>query len=593
MPPLAAQGSSLGFIAAPAEQSEPRTAHSRPRRVLQSVLHHIKHHASIGIVCSVAYFDPGNWSVDLQAGSQFGYRPLLFVVLLAGLGAIVLQSLASKLGCVTGQDLASHCRLLLHDRPKYRKLTRYGVLYPLYVLSEIGVVCTDLAELLGSAIGLSLLFPSIPLWAAVLVTAADVFVFLLIGGPTRGGKPVKVFEVVIIVLVMVVFACFVVLLVKVTPNWSDVFIGYVPSGNLFNTRTDVLYTAVGILGATVMPHALFLGSFLATLDRTGIANASLPYPNQSTENTNRGSAKARFTAWFKSLFQISRAERIATSREYRTKYSRENNELSFIRAHLTHGIVDIVTSLLGVAVPINSAILILAAAVFFKSDSMSIMMPASLFDAHQLIVDRIGGAAGVFFALALLSAGQTSSITATLAGQVVSEGFIEWRISPFLRRLVTRMIGLVPSMVVAIAVGRSGINTLLVASQVALSVVLPFVAFPLIWLTSSKSIMSVKVPRKPEKFGKPTQVTATALDTQPDILATQDESLSIREIGRPMLPEKSEDVQIDIVAVSQDEDEYIDFSNSRLLTLASGLVFIIVLAANVYVFVMLGLRRVS
>ncbi|KAI0343977.1 natural resistance-associated macrophage protein [Trametopsis cervina] len=582
MPPLAAEGSPSG-VTAP-EQTSPEITQSRIRRAVGSVVSHVKNHVGVGIVCSVAYFDPGNWSVDLQAGSEFGYRPLLFIVLLAGLGAIVLQSLATKLGCVTGLDLATHCRILLHDRPKHRRLIRYGVLYPLYILCEIGIICTDLAELLGSAIGLCLLFPSMPLWAAVLVTAADVLVFLVIGGPSRDGKPVKVFEAVIIALVMAVFACFVVLLVKVKPVWSDAFLGYVPSAKLFDTHTNILYIAVGILGATVMPHALFLGSFLATQDRVGSSDTNLPYPIQTSEKPTYSSPKARLRVWLKSLFEVSRAERIAASREYRNKYGHDNNSLSFIRNHLTHGIVDIVTSLLGVAVPINSAILILAAAVFFKSGGGH-PMPASLFDAHDLIVERVGSAAGVVFALALLSAGQSSSITATLAGQVVSEGFIEWRISPFLRRLVTRLIGLVPSMIVAIAVGKSGINSLLVASQVALSVVLPFVAFPLIWLTSSKSIMSVKRPRMAESA---TQVSTSNSDAPPSELASQDESAAV---DRATPPEKSEEVQIEVLAVSPDDEEYIDFSNGRCLTLVSGLIFIIVLAANIYVFVMLGLGK--
>lgn len=165
----------------------------------------------------------GNWSVDLQAGSQFGYRPLLFIVLLAGLGAIILQvsaygnrtiyacltvdvifqSLACKLGCVTGIDLATHCRLLLHDRPKHQKLVRYGALYPLYILCEIAIISTDLAELLGSAIGLCLLFPQLPLWAGVLVTAGDVLVFLVFGAPSRYGKPVRAFEITIVLLVSI------------------------------------------------------------------------------------------------------------------------------------------------------------------------------------------------------------------------------------------------------------------------------------------------------------------------------------------------------------------------------------------------------
>ncbi|KIP11464.1 hypothetical protein PHLGIDRAFT_63938 [Phlebiopsis gigantea 11061_1 CR5-6] len=489
---------------------------SRLVRSARAVLRHVKHHVGVGIICSVAYFDPGNWSVDLQAGSEFGYRPLLFVVMLAGLGAIVLQSLASKLGVVTGADLATHCRLLLHDRPKHRRLIRYTVLYPLYALSEIAIISTDLAELLGSAIGLCLLFPALPLWAGVLVTAGDVLIFLVLNGPSRYGKPAKLFELSIIVLVFAVFACFVVLLVKVHPDWGNAFLGFIPDKELFDGHGNILYTAVGILGATVMPHALFLGSFLATQDRTG---EHMPAPLPSP---------------------------------------RENNELRFIQAHLKHGIVDVVASLLGLAVPINAAILIVAAAVFFR-DGAGSMVPAGLFDAYNLIVQHVGKAAGIIFALALLSSGQSSSITATLAGQVVSEGFIEWRISPFLRRLITRLIGLVPSMAVAIAVGKPGINTLLVASQVALSIVLPFVAFPLIWLTSSKSIMRVRKPNHQRE--KPQQASSEQVH----------EEVST---GAP-----------------HEEDELIDFSNGPLLTAAASLIFVIVLAANMYVIIILALGR--
>jgi len=168
---------------------------------LKKVLHHFKKHVGVGVICAVGYFDPGNWSVDIQAGVSFGYRPMLFVILLAGMMAIVLQVLAARLGCVTGLDLAHHCRLLLHDHPKHPRLVRRFVLYPLYALCEIAIISTDLAELLGSAIGLTLLFPNLSLWCAVLLTGIDVFIFLIIGDPSRTGRPVRLFEVVIIILV--------------------------------------------------------------------------------------------------------------------------------------------------------------------------------------------------------------------------------------------------------------------------------------------------------------------------------------------------------------------------------------------------------
>ncbi|KAL4243096.1 NRAMP family protein [Abortiporus biennis] len=603
MPPLASLTSHL-------QQDSEADLPDPPRKSLRDyawmsakcVGHHITKHVGVGIVCAVAYFDPGNWSVDLQAGSQFGYRPMLFIILVAGLGAMVLQSLAFKLGCVTGFDLATHCRLLLYDRPKHRKLIRYAVLYPLYVLSEIAIISTDLAELLGSAIGLVLIFPALPLWAAVLLTASDVLIFLVIGDPSRGqGRPVKMFEYTVIALVFGVLACFIVLLVKVSPNWPHVFLGYIPSKKLFQTNPDALYTAVGILGATVMPHALFLGSFLATQDRVNSEPQNLPPP--AVRNEESTGLKSRMKRYIASLFEVSRSERIKLSRDYRNKYGRENKELSFIRSHLVHGLVDVISSLIALAVPINSAILIIAATVFFESNKNT---PAGLFDAYDLIKAHIGKGAAFLFAVALLCAGQTASITATLAGQIVSEGFIEWRISPFLRRIITRMIGLVPSMVVAIAVGKDGIDVLLVASQVALSIVLPFVAFPLIWLTSSKEIMRIPVE---------TDDTDASILPSPDIdeVVTNElpvlgifeethsnvQDTSIAGDDKIEIDEKAEEhatvTHLDVIPPSDVEsvveDESIDFSNGWLLTLLVSLIFLIVLAANLYVIVMLGLGR--
>ncbi|KAH9922018.1 natural resistance-associated macrophage protein [Epithele typhae] len=584
------------------------------------VVHHLTKHVGVGIICSVAYFDPGNWSVDLQAGSLFGYRPMLFIVLMAGLGAMVLQSLAYKLGCVTGLDLASHCRVLLYDRPRHKYLIRYGVLYPLYVLSEIAIVSTDIAELIGSAIGISLIFPSIPLWVSVLITASDVLVFLLIGDPSRGsGRPVKTFEYAVMTLVAAVFVCFLVLLVRVDPVWSQAFMGYIPSKALFETHPDALYTAVGILGATVMPHALFLGSYLATQDRIG-PELVLPNPQSTPEAPG---IRGKLSAWFKSLFTITRAERRAAAMDYRDKYGRENNDLSFIQAHLTHGLVDVIVSLLAVAVPINSAILVIAATVFFKDDDSSQKaVPAGLFDAHDLISANIGKVAAFIFALALLCAGQTASITATLAGQLVSEGFIEWRISPFLRRIITRLIGLIPSVVVAIAVGRPGIDTLLVASQVALAIVLPFVAAPLIWLTSSKSVMSVRKPAADPATPSASAVTSQADDVSASAASEPDSALP-SPAPPPSLPLSVDEVQLtpgplgddekhggrmvavvvekqerrlqdsDSEASSFDEEQYVSFANGGIVTSLAYLIFLVILAANMYAIVMLAMGRTS
>ncbi|EPQ60172.1 smf Mn2+ and Fe2+ transporter [Gloeophyllum trabeum ATCC 11539] len=458
---------------------------------------HATRHVGPGIVSSVAYFDPGNWGVDLQAGSQYGYK-LLFIVLLAGIFAVFFQSLASKLGCVTGlADLASNCRLLLYNRPKHTKLYRWLVLYPLYVLAEIAIISTDLAELLGSAIALSLLFPSLPLWAGVLITASDVFILLIIGDPLRG-RPVKMFEWLIAVLVLAVFISMAMIIARVHIDWGTTFLGFVPSKTVF--QSGGLYTSIGIIGATVMPHSLFLGSFLATQDRVTSSKASI-VSNMSSESLHE---PPQATFGFRNVFKKFITSCINTFRVVpveevdppKSHSDHPNNALGFVRAHLWHSIIDVCVSLIGFAVLINAFILILASAVFYYgSGRTGSEVPASLFDAHDLILSLVGKPAAFLFALALLCAGQSSSIIATVAGQVVCEGFIRWRVSPVLRRLITRSLGLIPSMIVAVAVGKPGIDTLLVASQVALSIVLPFVVFPLVWLTSSKNVMAVEEPR--------------------------------------------------------------------------------------------------
>ncbi|KAF8845347.1 Nramp-domain-containing protein [Paxillus ammoniavirescens] len=539
--------------------------------VLRTVWYHLRRHVGVGIICAVGYFDPGNWSVDIQAGSSFGYRPMLFVILLAGIIAIVLQVLAARLGCVTGLDLAAHCRILFHDHPRHPRLVRWLVLYPLYVLCEVAIISTDLAELLGSAIGLSLLFPNLPLWAGVLLTGVDVFFFLIIGDPSRSGRPVRLFELVIVFLVAVVFICFIILLVKASPDWPQVFLGFLPSDGLLKTQPNAVYTAIGIIGATVMPHALFLGSNLSTQDRVSSAPTDLPQHVISQPF----SLQAKLRQLWRTMFHFSRTDHENLKDRTTRHLLRQNNIPEFIRAHLTHGTVDVVVSLLAVAVPINSAILILAATVFYTPDGSA---SPGLFDMHTIIMQTLGNGAALVFSLALVCSGQTASVTATLSGQIVSEGFILWKISPFLRRLLTRLISLIPSTIVAVAFGRSGINTLLVASQVALSVVLPFVAYPLIYLTSSKTVMSVRVPSS-----SALQTVSVAGQTHAQLfppikaLSESNEIETDRAGEKPSIPSAE---QLDI-----------DFSNSNIVSALAYAIWLVIVIANVYAIVMLGMGQ--
>ncbi|GBE77581.1 Manganese transporter SMF1 [Sparassis crispa] len=534
------------------------------------VLRHARKHTGVGMICSVAYFDPGNWGADLQAGSEYGYK-LLFVVLLSGLFAIYMQILASRLGCVTGLDLASHCRLLLHDRPKHTRLWRWLVLYPLYLLSEAAIISTDLAELLGSAIALCLLFPKLPEWAGVLVTAADVLALLAFRDPLRG-QPVRVFELLIAVLVFTVLICMAVIISKAGVHWGHAFDGFIPSHVLITPGG--LYTSVSILGATVMPHSLYLGSALATQDRLLKSKGNDTLILAETRKCELSMTSLRLWrpqlwAFVKSLrehFVVAPMQDDATTPK--SHEERENHALAFVRAHLYHGIVDMVISLLGLAVVINTLILVLASAVFYSPGSVNSNSPATLFDTYDLLRDRLGKAVAILFALALLASGQSSSIVATLAGQTVSEGFIRWRMSPVARRLVTRCLGLIPSMVVASALGRAGISTLLIVSQVVLSIVLPFVAFPLIWLTSSKSIMSVKKPR-PDKSS--VEIPALSSDDAPDEVQLKEACVEVEEDKEAA------------------EEEMVDFSNGKFTICLGYSIWLLIVIANAYTIVTLAM----
>ncbi|KJA28340.1 hypothetical protein HYPSUDRAFT_33699 [Hypholoma sublateritium FD-334 SS-4] len=539
----------------------------RLRNAASLIAHHVKKHTGIGVVCAVAYFDPGNWGVDLQAGSEFGYS-LLCVVLLACLFAVFLQVLATRLGCVTGIDLASHTRLLLYNRPKHTLLYRWLGLYPLYALAEIAIIATDLAELLGSAIALCMLFPKLELWHGVLITAFDVFLIFFMGDPLRG-KPVKLFELIVAIMVLAVFICMIVIISKVDVNWAQAFEGFVPSKKVF--ASGGVYTSVGILGATVMPHSLFIGSALATQDRISFhsakraVNLSDVSQTQSAESlTGRLDEKVvlsrrLYLGFIKSVLSIFRkpdASSHATAAKNHDEH--QNNSFEFVRAHIYHGTIDVAGSLLGFAVIINALILVLASAVFFYGEGrVENGGPASLFDAYDLIRDVVGPPAATLFAIALLCAGQSASIIATVAGQAVSEGFIEWRVSPVMRRLATRLLAIIPSMAVALVVGRQGIDNLLVVSQVVLSIVLPFITLPLLYCTSNRSMMSVR-------------------KVKPDA-ASIPEGSSVTEVSAMPKTESSSDFE------NADSDAVVDYSNSMLAVVVGAAIWLVILAANVYV----------
>ena len=366
--------------------------------------------AGPGYLVAVGYMDPGNWATDLAGGSQFGYR-LLSVILISNLLAVLLQGLASKLGIVTGRDLAQACRDH-YSRP---------VALMLWVLCELAIAACDLAEVIGTAIALNLLF-DIPLPWGVALTALDVLIVLFLQH-----KGFRLLEALVIALVMVVGLCFLFELFISRPELAAVARGFIPSTEIVRNR-DMLYIAIGILGATVMPHNLYLHS---------------------------------------SIVQTRKYEESSEGR-------REAVRFAFLDS----------TIALSLALFINAAILIVAAATFHTSGNTQV---AEIQDAYKLLSPLLGvGAASAVFALALLASGQNSTLTGTLAGQIVMEGFLNIRMRPWLRRLLTRAIAIVPAAITAILYGESGTARLLILSQVVLSLQLSFAVFPLVMFTSDK-----------------------------------------------------------------------------------------------------------
>ncbi|KAJ5101676.1 hypothetical protein NUU61_003898 [Penicillium alfredii] len=375
-----------------------------------------------GFLIAVAYIDPGNYATDVAAGAEFKYA-LLFIVLLSNLFAILLQSLCVKLGTVTGLNLAENCR---------EHLPRWVVII-LYIFAESAIVATDIAEVIGSAIALNLLL-NIPLVAGCAITLVDVLFLLIFYRPNGSMWGLRLFEFFVMALVLGVVICFCIQLSLLKDqSVGEVFRGYLPSSAI--VKSEGLYQSCGILGATVMPHSLFLGSGvvqprLKDFDVTsGYVEATVPL------GSNGGEVEYRPT-------------------------------IHAIRSCMKYSIIELALSLFTFALFVNSSILIVAGASLYGVPEGS---DADLFGIHKLLTESIAPAAGLIFALALLLSGISAGIVCTIAGQMVSEGMLKWSIRPWLRRLITRSISIIPSIIIAAAVGRHGLDKTLTASQVVLS----------------------------------------------------------------------------------------------------------------------------
>src|SRR6186713_2290461 len=373
--------------------------------------------AGPGYLVAVGYMDPGNWATDLAGGARYGYT-LLSVIMISNLMAILLQALAVRLGIASGRDLAQACRDHF-SRP---------VTIVLWILCEIAIAACDLAEVLGAAIALNLLF-GLPLIWGVCLTALDVLIVLYLQN-----KGFRYVEALVVALIVGIAACFAVELWLAKPDLTAVAAGFVPTTQILSD-TNMLYIAVGILGATVMPHNLYLHSS------------------------------------------------IVQTRKY---VDTQGSKLEAIRFASIDSSIALMSALF-----INAAILIVAAAVFHGTGYESV---ADISDAYKLLSPLLGaGMASTLFAVALLFAGQNATLTGTLAGQIVMEGFVNIRLRPWLRRLITRLVAIVPAIIVVSLYGERGTGALLILSQVILSLQLPFAVFPLVSFTSDKAKMGVFV----------------------------------------------------------------------------------------------------
>ncbi|MCG6207148.1 Nramp family divalent metal transporter [Rhodopseudomonas sp. HC1] len=415
--PLQPEGGPGGWRTARGEPSLVGMFGSVPARASGSFWRKMVAFLGPGYLVAVGYMDPGNWATSLAGGSKFGYT-LLSIALISNIMAVILQSLCTRLGVGAGRDLAQACR---DAYPRW-------VSWPLWLSAEIAITATDLAEVIGTAIGLNLLF-GIPLELGVLITAADVFLVLAL--QAFGFRWIEAF---VVALLGVIAACFAIQIAMADPDWGAVIRGFAPTTEIFK-NSEMLYLALGILGATVMPHNLYLHSGLVQ------------------------------------------------TRGYRDDVSSKREAIKLATFDSTLALC--------LALTINASILILAAATFHHAGKTDV---AELDEAHAFLAPLLGSTlAPTLFGIALLCCGLNSTITATLAGQIVMEGFIQFKMKPWMRRMITRMVAIVPAVGVTMWAGEKATGQLLILSQVVLSLQLPFAVVPLVMFTASRAKMGVFV----------------------------------------------------------------------------------------------------
>ncbi|KAK6454706.1 vacuolar metal transporter [Scheffersomyces xylosifermentans] len=488
-----------------------------------------------GLVVSVSYMDPGNYSTSVSSGSMYQYK-LCFIIFMSNLFAVILQSLCVKLGTVTGLDLAEMCRLHL---PYHWNLF-------MYVCAELAIIATDLAEVVGTAISLEILF-GIPLLYGVLITVLDVLIILLAYHKDGSMRQTRMFETLVSILVFATCVCFILELFHCNFEegaFGSIVRGFLPLHKEIFTESTALFLSCGIVGSTVMPHSLFLGSALvqARLKEYDITHGIISEPSEDEEESTSILPQDELLPATRSKFQS-----ISDGSQLRSKYRPSYKSIKYC---LNYSYIELVSSLFLIAVFVNSAILIVAGTTLYgKPDAAD----ADLLSIYEMLSYYINPAAGLVFALSMLFSGQSAGIVCTMAGQIISEGFINWSLKPWIRRIITRTLAILPVLFVIGVLGREGVSKIMNSSQVVLSFILPIVSAPLIWFTCKKEYMVV-------------------YDTT-DNVSSDETSLLLNNSGQSTSP----NTEVTVKKVT--------FENGPFLTIASILTWLIITFLNIYLII--------
>lgn len=507
-----------------------------------------------GILISVGFLDAGNFSTAVAAGSLHRYK-LLFSMLLSNIMAAIFQILAAKLGIVTGIDLATNCKVNLSPN-----LNIF-----LYVLTEISIVATDLAEIVGTAISLNILF-NIPLLIGVILTIVDVLIVLKYYNPQTGDmRVVRIFEMIVSVFVFLTVICFAVELLEVDiGSYKELFQGFLPSSTV--VEGDGLYLSLSIAGATIMPSSLFLGS---------------------------GLVQARIRD-----FDVQKGHYTYTEEDEEANFENYRPTLEAVKQGYNYTIIELLVSLFTIALFVNCSILVVAGASLNEKEAIN---DADLFSIYDILCSTLNKTAGTIFALALLFSGLCGGFTTTLTSQKVSEGFLNWKISPGVRRSVTRAVAVLPCLILVFVAGRQGLSAALNASQVILSLLLPFVSAPLIYFTCNKKIMRVKKTKSKGKSGSHYGNDTFELRDLKMVKKASPQGAAFRnDLGKTVedsllyandsTTTPSDRDNLPIVDETP-EEEYEDMSNSMLMTVCSVVLWITITILNAYLLVSFSLGK--